>query len=81
MKRTLLGIVALALVGCGTADVGEECDGAGSTDDCVDGAICTNGSDLNVCRVICEEDSDCNEPAEGCNGVTSSSIKSCQPKK
>ena len=67
-------------LGCGTADIGEECDGAGSTDDCVDGAICTNESDKNVCRVICEDDMDCNADTESCNGVTSSNIKSCQPK-
>ncbi len=69
--------LALLLTGCGSADVGEECDTAGATDECVDGAICTNDA-TNVCRLVCEVQDDC--PTNySCNGVSGSSIKSCQP--
>ena len=63
----------------GGADIGQECDTAGSTDQCVGGAICTNEeADINRCREICDDDLDC--PAmHSCNGVSGSSTKSCQP--
>lgn len=83
MKRGIqiagLCLSLFSLTACGTADVGEECDGAGSTDDCVDGAICTNENDKNVCRVICVDDTNC-AGTEACNGVTGTPVKSCQPK-
>jgi hypothetical protein len=70
--------IALALVGCGASEIGESCDTGGSADECVDGAICTNESDGNVCRLICETQDDC--PMNySCNGVTGGSTKSCQP--
>lgn len=79
--RTLLTtlVLALALVGCGSSDIGEACDTGGSVDECVDGAICTNESgDSNTCRKICDTTDDC--PANfTCNGVTGGSTKSCQP--
>lgn len=71
-------VVSLALVGCGASEIGEACDTGGSADECVDGAICTNESEGNNCRLICEVQEDC--PMNySCNGVTGSSTKSCQP--
>lgn len=79
LRTLLLALgVTLALAGCGAADIGESCDTGGSVDECVDGAICTNDSAGNVCRLICDSTADC--PASySCNGVTGGSIKSCQP--
>lgn len=78
MRGIVLGVL-LGLVGCGGADIGEECDSAGSRDECVDGAICTNEeADVNRCRRLCDTDEDC-ETGESCNGVSGSSDKSCQP--
>jgi len=75
---TSLCALTLALAGCGGAEIGETCDTGGSADECVDGAICTNESDGNVCRLICEMQEDC--PMNySCNGVTGGSTKSCQP--
>jgi len=69
--------LALLLTGCGSADIGEQCDTAGSVDECVDGAICTNDT-ANTCRAVCVEQADC--PVDySCNGVSGSSTKSCQP--
>jgi hypothetical protein len=69
----------IAASACGGADIGESCDDVGSTDECVDDAICTNESDDHAaCRALCEEQADC--PADhGCNGISGSSRKSCQP--
>lgn len=81
MKTFLTYVSILALpfaVACGGADVGEECDTPGSTDECVDGAICTNSSAGNFCREICDTDADC-PMGLGCNGISGTSIKSCQP--
>jgi len=64
---------------CGGAEIGEDCDDEGSTDECVDGAVCTNESGDNaVCRRSCEEHEDCPENHD-CNGVSQTSLKSCQP--
>jgi hypothetical protein len=84
MKRSLLGRLAVALsvlmLACGGAEVGEECDEAGSTDECEDGAICTNEEAGAVCRFMCKETIEC--PAQhACNGVSGTSLKSCQPDK
>ncbi len=79
--RALLHLCALlAVVACGgEADVGESCDTAGSTDECVGGAVCTNDSGGSRCRRICQDDAQC-APTEACNGVSGTNIKSCQPK-
>jgi len=82
MKRLVFWILCLfaaLLIACGEGEVGDPCDEAGSEDECVDGAICTNeaGGD-NVCREICEDQDDC--PAGySCNGIEGSNKKSCQP--
>ena len=71
---------ALLIVGCGHADVGEECDEPGSSDECVDGAICTNEGEGAVCRMECTKQEDC-PTGEACNGVSGTDTKSCQPDK
>jgi hypothetical protein len=75
----VLAATSLTL-GCGESEIGEECDEAGSTDECVDGAICTNTGEDAVCRALCVEQEDC-KGGEACNGVSGSNLKSCQPEK
>ena len=79
LPRCLALVLFCAVAACGGAEVGEDCDDEGSTDECVDGAICTNESgDKAVCRLLCKEQEDC--PADhACNGVSETSRKSCQP--
>lgn len=75
--RTLV-VFALLLGGCGSAEIGEECDDIGKADECEDGAICTNEASGGVCRAVCAETTDC--PANHtCNGVSGTNVKSCQP--
>jgi hypothetical protein len=73
-------VFALLTIGCGDADVGEECDEPGMSDECVDGAICTNEEGGAVCRVQCTEQDDC-ASGEACNGISGTDKKSCQPDK
>jgi hypothetical protein len=81
LRRTFAALLLLLACGCGGADIGEACEDEGSTDDCVDDAICTNESgDRAVCRQLCEQHEDCPENHD-CNGVTGTSLKSCQPTK
>ena len=75
---TLLGLLG-ALACSGEAAIGEECDTAGSTDECVNGAVCTNDLGGRRCRLVCNDDAQC-AASEACNGVSSTNIKSCQPK-
>jgi len=80
--RKLLPVAALLLVmplGCGSSDVGEECDDIGDSDECEDHAICTNEDGHGVCRWMCENDDHCASDHE-CNGVAGTNVKSCQPK-
>jgi hypothetical protein len=71
--------VVLALVaGCGSAEIGEECDDVGQSDECEDGAICTNEESGGVCRGVCAETADC-PTGHTCNGVSGTNVKSCQP--
>jgi hypothetical protein len=66
-------------VGCGPGELGEACDDPGSAEACVDGAICTNESDEEAsCLEICADQADCSG-GYSCNGVSGTSIKSCQP--
>ena len=78
--RSLFFLAALLLLACGEAEVGEACDDAGSTDECEDGAICTNENEAAVCRFLCKDTVQC-PAAHSCNGVSGSSLKSCQPDK
>jgi hypothetical protein len=81
LRRSVVLLGLLASIGCGgKADLGEECDTAGSTDDCVNGAVCTNDTGGQRCRRICIDDTQCTS-VEACNGVSGTNIKSCQPKK
>lgn len=73
-------LLLFLLCGCGGAEIGEGCDDTGSSDECVDGAVCTNEDGGSVCRAMCDEQEDC-PAAHDCNGVSGTSIKSCQPKK
>ena len=80
--RTQLFAVLLAcflLAACGGAEIGESCDDEGSTDECVDNAVCTNEEgDAARCRVLCKDQDECPD-AHSCNGVSGTSLKSCQP--
>jgi hypothetical protein len=79
MKMWLVPAVVL-LIACGRGDTGEACDTSGDTDECVDEAICTKeSSGATTCRKRCVDDSQC-AMTEQCNGVSSTNIKSCQPK-
>lgn len=82
MTRTAYLLIALScsllLIACGGAELGESCDDEGSTDECVDDAVCTNEGEGAACRALCKEQEDC--PAGyACNGISSTSQKSCQP--
>ena len=75
-----LGVwLAAAMLACGGAEIGEACDEVGSGDECVDGALCTNGGEGATCRQTCEEQEQCPE-GHDCNGVSGTSTKTCQPK-
>jgi len=82
LVRALAPLALLLSVACSDGDIGEECGEAGDTDECVDGAICTNEGDDEgegaVCRALCEEHEDCADD-ERCNGVSQTNLKSCQP--
>jgi hypothetical protein len=78
LARLVSTMAALAVLGCGEAEVGEACDKPGSTDDCEDGAVCTNEDGGAVCRLLCTDTVDC-PPAHGCNGISGTNVKSCQP--
>ncbi len=79
-RLALMGLLAFGFAACGGAEIGESCDEAGSTDECVDNAVCTNEDGRASCRRICAEHTDC--PADhDCNGVSGTNIKSCQPEK
>ncbi len=79
VRLTLVAALSLA-AGCASAEIGDECGTSGATDECVDGAICTQISSGDpVCRKSCTEDADCGTD-EACNGVSGANTKSCQPK-
>lgn len=71
-------VLFVALAACGGADIGEECDSSGSTDECVDGAVCTNEATQNTCRKLCDTQDDCPD-GTSCNGISNGNLKSCQP--
>ena len=81
MFRRLFALVGLLgpLACGGEAEIGEECDTAGSSDECVSGAVCTDDLGGRRCRRVCSDDAQC-VATEACNGVSSTNIKSCQPK-
>jgi hypothetical protein len=85
---SLVSVVALGA--CGRAGVGGACSRAGTTEDCVEGAICvtdqsSEGSpsdpvwETYTCRAICDEQADCPR-GEECRGVTGAAmVRACQP--
>jgi hypothetical protein len=72
------GLLFTLGLGCGGAELGESCDDSGSTDECVDDAVCTNEDQGAACRALCAEQVDCPD-GYTCNGVSGTSQKSCQP--
>ena len=78
--RALRNLIVLSslLAGCGSAKIGEQCDDIGESDECEDGAICTNEASGGICRAICTETVDC-PASHTCNGVSGTNVKSCQP--
>jgi hypothetical protein len=72
-------LLALAACSEGTP-IGDPCDNPGQTDECVDGAVCTNESSSqgNLCRALCDDQEDCPEGFQ-CSGITSGNLKSCKP--
>jgi hypothetical protein len=74
----LIACMPAASAGCGSPGLGETCDKAGATDACEDGLVCTNESDRNVCRQLCTDQAQC-AAGLGCNGVSGTNLKSCQP--
>lgn len=80
LKHLLGTLLFASALACGKAAIGEKCDTASSTDECADGAICTNVSGGGfVCRKLCTEQSQC-ASTESCNGISGGALKSCQPK-
>ena len=94
MRRIFVMIAAAALglsaMACGPGEVGQNCAGAATEDNCVDGAICTpdrsdsteptsspNG-DTATCRTICESNLQCDGDMT-CRRVSGSMLSSCQP--
>lgn len=86
LKNTFSAILLVCLgafLPACAADIGEACATKGSTDECVDGAVCElkGTSDAEpVCLMICKDSSEC-ATNEDCNGVTGSNVKACQAKK
>jgi hypothetical protein len=80
LPRALALLLLLGTFGCsGEAELGEECDTSGSTDECVSNAICSDDAGGRRCRRICKDDAEC-AASEACNGVSGTNIKSCQLK-
>ncbi len=73
-----LVFAAVLLVGCGPAEIGEECSTSNSVDECVDGAVCTKESTQTVCRKLCTLPADCPDGTT-CSGISGGSLHSCQP--
>ena len=79
LRHGLVFCLLMLAAACGGADIGESCDEPGSTDECVDDAVCTNeDGDRSACRALCDEHED-GPDSHSCNGISNSSLKSCQP--
>ena len=79
LMHLLMNVLLILSFACGSAsEIGESCETAGSQDECVKNAICTNDSgDVLACQQSCEEKEEC--PAGyNCNGISGSNLKSCQ---
>lgn len=78
----LVGFGALNVAACGGAEVGEECDTSGNTDECVENAVCGDSGDntgVLKCLKVCVDQADCAADEE-CNGVSGGSLKGCRLK-
>ena len=91
MRRLLITFGALTLlVACGPKDVGSECQGGASENDCVEGALCTlarsetpsppdnPNNERFYCRTICEIDANCEAGFE-CRQAAGTMTRTCQP--
>jgi hypothetical protein len=80
LGRFTMVALLLLFAACGGGEIGEDCDTRGSTDECVDGAICDQTSDGKmICLASCADASECAD-SEECNGVSGSNTKACFPK-
>lgn len=94
MRRVLFFGAALAfLSACGPGGVGQQCVGGASTNDCVDGAVCTlepsmfgeppplPNNEVFFCRTICDTNDECADDGEGftCQRANGTMFSSCQP--
>jgi hypothetical protein len=80
MRLLVALFLMLLLAACGgEGGLGDSCDTPSSEGECEAGTICTNMSgNENRCRKLCTEQAEC-AALENCNGVSGSSLKSCQP--
>ncbi len=91
MRRLVITLGALfVLVACGPGEIGDECQGGAATNDCVDGAFCTQmpdeslepvdrpNSGIYVCRAVCDSNSQC-EDGFVCLRAEGSMVSTCQP--
>lgn len=85
MKTSLIRSISFAVLvlssACATDPVaiGGACTTAGKSEECVDGAICSNAASGATCRKVCTEQAQCGAN-ESCSGISGTTIKSCQPK-
>lgn len=84
MSKMAKSCGAILLIACftgcgGAAELGEECDASGATqDECEDGGICgDDGTGVLRCLRICTDQDQCAADEE-CNGVGDSNIKGCR---
>ncbi len=67
-----------AIAACGSNDIGDSCDKEGSTDDCVDNAVCQkNKAGAIVCAKLCTDKNQCSSNLD-CEGVSGSNLKACR---
>ncbi|MGE0790548.1 MAG: hypothetical protein AB7S26_33025 [Sandaracinaceae bacterium] len=86
----LAALALFALSACGPGQIGEECHGGSATNDCVDGAFCTQAPPEETvpveqpnnlryfCRTICDDNADCEEGTT-CLRAEGSMVSTCQP--
>lgn len=73
MPRKSFGCLFLlafaCLVACSSAaKIGEACTNEGSTEGCVEGAVCGKTKDVLVCMKVCSSQADCPSNST-CNGM------------
>ena len=80
VRMLALGAGLIMASGCGGTEIGEPCDDVGSTDECVDGAVCSVLDGRSVCRQLCKDKEDCPDGTE-CTGVSKTNLHACEPTK